>query len=80
MRRVQSTPEHVRLALQAHANACLKPLKHELEPQEGWLELLSLASTNKGFIHKFVDGHHYLSRLFRKVPSPAFTTECDDFG
>jgi len=70
MRKVQSTPEHVTLALQAHAKACLKPLKHELEPQEGWSELLSLASTNKGWIHKFIDGHHYLSRLFRKVLSP----------
>jgi hypothetical protein len=81
MGRVQSTPEHVTLALKAHAKACLKPLKHELEPQEGWSELLSLVSTNKGFIHKFVDGRHYLARLFRKVLNPpAFITEYADCG
>jgi hypothetical protein len=71
----------VTLALKAHAKACLKPLKHEFEPQEGWSELLSLASTNKGWIHRYIDGHHYLSRLFRKVlKTPVFTTEYGNFA
>jgi hypothetical protein len=53
--------------LKNHATKFLKPLKHELDPEEGWSDLLSLNATNKEWIHKFIDRHYYLSKLFRKV-------------
>jgi hypothetical protein len=70
MRKLQSTPEHLTSTLRKHAVGCLKSLKHELDPEEGWLEILSLHSPSKEWIHKFIDKHYHLSRLFRKVPSP----------
>jgi hypothetical protein len=70
MRKLQSTPEHLTSTLKNHANNCLKTLKHELDPEKGWLELLSLHSPNKEWIHKFIDRHYHLSRLFRKVSHP----------
>ena len=71
MLKVQSTPKHLTAILKAHAKESLRPLKHELDPQEGWSELLSPASTDKGLIHKFVDRNYQLSGLFRKVSSPS---------
>jgi hypothetical protein len=71
MRQLQSTPEHLTEILKKHAIRCLKPLKHELDPEDGWSELASLDSRNKQWIHKFIDHHHYLSRLFRKVSNHA---------
>lgn len=70
MRKLQSTPKHLTSTLKNHATNCLKTLKHELDPEKGWLELLSLHSPNKEWIHKCIDKHYHLSRLFRKVSHP----------
>jgi hypothetical protein len=71
IRKLQSTPKHLMSTLKEHATSCLKPLKHELDPEAGWSDLASLNSTNKEWIHKFIDRHYYLSRLFRKVSIPS---------
>lgn len=72
MSKLHSTPQHLVSTLRAHAKSCLKPLQHELNSPEGWSDLLSLVSTEKGWIQTFIDKHYYLSRLFRKVPSDLF--------
>jgi hypothetical protein len=53
--------------LKDHSEHNLVELKHELDPEAGWSEVVSLSSTPKGWIHKFIDNHYQLRRLFRKV-------------
>lgn len=78
MRKLPSTPEHLKATLQNHAKNCLKGLKHELDPEQGWSELFSLDSKNKELIHKFIDTHYHVSRLFRKVSNHVFLILSDN--
>ncbi|KIX00367.1 uncharacterized protein Z518_10506 [Rhinocladiella mackenziei CBS 650.93] len=66
---LQSTPRYVRKILQQKADKDEAPqLNVELRNEDGWLDLVSIASgADKGVIHSFVDRHnHWLSRLYRK--------------
>jgi hypothetical protein len=51
----------------AHSEHNLIELKHELDVEDGWSEIVSLGSNQKGWIHKFIDKHYRLKRLFRQV-------------
>jgi hypothetical protein len=62
--------------LQALSEEDLIELKHELDPEAGWSELVSIASNQKGWIHTFIDKHYQLQRLFQKVHIKFHLGEC----
>ena len=68
MKKVRTTPSYLVSGLQKHANDHLKQLKHELD-HEGWDELASLVSTEKGWIHRFIAKRSYLSARFKETVS-----------
>jgi hypothetical protein len=65
--RLHATPQHLVLNLKAHSEHDLIELKHELDPEAGWSELVSPATRPKGWIHRLVDRHYRLQKLFDKV-------------
>jgi hypothetical protein len=69
LRNLPCTTPRLASFLQEHSEHNLVELKHELDPEAGWSEVVSLSSTPKGWIHKFIDNHYQLRRLFRKVRS-----------
>ena len=69
LRNLPRTTPRLASFLEKHSEHNLVELKHELDPEAGWSEVVSLSSTPKGWIHKFIDNHYQLRRLFRKVRS-----------
>jgi hypothetical protein len=69
LRNLPRTTPRLASFLKDHSEHNLVELKHELDPEAGWFEVVSLSSTPKGWIHKFIDNHYQLRRLFRKVRS-----------
>jgi hypothetical protein len=69
LRNLPRTAPRLASFLKEHSERNLVELKHELDPEAGWSEVVSLSSTPKGWIHKFIDDHYQLRRLFRKVRS-----------
>jgi hypothetical protein len=67
MERLRAPPSSLKENLKAHSKHNLIELKHELDPEDGWSELVSLVSRPKGWIHRFVDRHYWLHKVFRKV-------------
>jgi hypothetical protein len=67
LRNLPCTTPRLASFLKEHSEHNLVELKHELDPEAGWSEVVSLSSTPKGWIHKFIDNHYQLRRLFRKV-------------
>jgi hypothetical protein len=67
--KLQSTPEHLSSNIQKHASRNLTELKHQLDPEAGWSELVSVGMAPKGWIHTFIDKHYQLQKLFAKVRS-----------
>jgi hypothetical protein len=67
LRNLPRTTPRLASFLKDHSEHNLVELKHELDPEAGWSEVVSLSSTPKGWIHKFIDSHYQLRRLFRKV-------------
>lgn len=47
-------------------------LSKELDLEDGWSDLTSLATSHKGWIHKVVDKHYRLQKLFQKVRASSF--------
>lgn len=72
--KITKTPRHVVETLQVSAVPNIIELKNELDPQDGWNELISLAETRRGWAHKIVERHVWLQKLFRQVcPEPCVT-------
>jgi len=69
LRNLPCTTPRLASFLKEHSQYNLVELKHELDPEAGWNEVVSLSSTPKGWIHRFIDNHYQLRRLFRKVRS-----------
>jgi hypothetical protein len=69
LRNLPCTTPRLASFLKEHSEHNLVELKHELDPEAGWSEVVSLSSTPKGWIHRFIDSHYQLRRLFRKVRS-----------
>jgi hypothetical protein len=65
--KLQGTPEHLGSNIRGHASRNLIELKHELDPEAGWTELVSVGMAPKGWIHTFIDKHYQLQKLFAKV-------------
>jgi hypothetical protein len=55
--------------LKINADASLPEIKEELDPEGGWSELVTIAATSKGPIHKFIEKHSILQRIFREASS-----------
>jgi hypothetical protein len=67
--KITEPPRHVVETLQVCAETNIIELKNELDPQDGWNELISLAETRRGWAHKIVERHGWLKKLFREVCS-----------
>ena len=67
LRSLPSTARRLAANLKDYSRHNLIELAHELDAEDGWSEIVSLGSTQKGWIHKFIDNHYQLRRLFRKV-------------
>jgi hypothetical protein len=68
MQRRHRTPDYVRRVLEAKANTGTQPsLAAEFGTENGWSDLISMAATAKGPLHRFVDSKLELQKLYRKV-------------
>ena len=64
MEKIKPAPDHLVTGLKSHAKTHLKSLMHELDPEKGWEELSSVSSVEKGWVHRFIERHSSLSKLF----------------
>jgi len=49
-------------------------LQSQLDPQDGWAELVAPGEREKGWARKLVERHEWLQKLFRDVSQIAYLT------
>lgn len=64
---LSTPPRRLVSSLRSHAGDCLKPMLHELDPQNGWSELVAPNAVRRGWIHRLVASQGSLQKLFKKV-------------
>lgn len=66
---LSTPPGQLVSSLRSHARDCLKPMLHELDPQNGWLELVTPTAVRRGWIYRLVASRGSLQKLFKQVSS-----------